>query len=135
VDREAEAIARLGAVPGIHAVCADIEGGQWPFSSGRYAAVCVTNYLHRPLFPALLEALAPGGVLVYETFARGNERYGRPSNPDFLLRAGELLEIVRGRLRVIAYEDVVVEVPRAACIQRICASREAALGVESPSLK
>jgi hypothetical protein len=84
--------------------------------------VCVTNYLHRPLFPTLLDALAPGGVLIYETFARGNERYGRPSNPDFLLKAGELLDQVRGRLRVIAYEDITIEEPRPACIQRICAT-------------
>ena len=122
VDRDAEAIASLAAVPGVHAVCADIESGAWPLANARYGAVCVTNYLHRPLFPALLDALAPGGVLIYETFARGNERYGRPSNPDFLLEAGELLEIVRGRLTVIAYEDVVVAEPRPACIQRICAS-------------
>ena len=81
----------------------------------------VTNYLHRPLFPALLDALAPGGVLLYETFALGNERYGRPSNPDFLLQPGELLELVRGRLRVVAYEDLTVETPRAACVQRVAA--------------
>jgi SAM-dependent methyltransferase len=122
VDRDAEAIAQLAGVPGIHAVCADIEGGDWPFARGSYAGVCVTHYLHRPLFPTLLDALAPGGVLIYETFARGNERYGRPSNPDFLLNAGELLDEVRGRLRVIAYEDIVVEDPRPACIQRICAT-------------
>jgi SAM-dependent methyltransferase len=127
VDHNAEAIAALASVPGIHAVCADIESGQWPFTPGRYAAVCVTNYLHRPLFPTLINALAHAGVLIYETFARGNERYGRPSNPDFLLEAGELLEIVRGRLKVIAYEDLVVAAPRAACIQRICASREGSL--------
>jgi SAM-dependent methyltransferase len=121
VDRDAEAVAQLAAVRGINAVCADIEGGAWPFASGCYAGVCVTNYLHRPLFPTLLDALAPQGVLIYETFARGNERYGRPSNPDFLLTAGELLEVVRGRLRVLAYEDIVVEEPRPACVQRICA--------------
>jgi SAM-dependent methyltransferase len=127
VDRDAEAIAALTGVSGIQAVCADIESGAWPFANERYAAVCVANYLHRPLFPTLLDVLAPGGVLIYETFARGNERYGRPSNPDFLLEAGELLEIVRGRLRVVAYEDIVVDTPRAACVQRICASREAGL--------
>ena len=81
----------------------------------------VTNYLHRPLFPELLAALAPGGVLIYETFAAGNERYGKPSNPAFLLQPGELLEIVRGRLRVIAYEDLYVAEPRPAIVQRLCA--------------
>lgn len=122
VDRDAAAIAQLVSVPGIHAVCADIEGGHWPFAAGSHAGVCVTNYLHRPLFPILLDTLAPGGVLIYETFARGNERYGRPSNPDFLLKPGELLDVVRGRLRVLAYEDIVVEEPHRGCVQRICAT-------------
>jgi hypothetical protein len=70
-----------------------------------------------------LAALAPGGVLIYETFAVGNERYGRPSNPEFLLRPGELLAVVQGRLRVLAYEDIVVESPKPAMVQRICAVR------------
>ena len=84
----------------------------------------VTNYLHRPLLPALVESLERGGLLVYETFAIGNERFGKPSNPAFLLRPGELLEAVHGRLRVLAYEDLVVEEPRPAAVQRICARRE-----------
>jgi hypothetical protein len=91
-----------------------------------YDGVVVVNYLHRPLFPELLAALAPGGVLIYETFAAGNERYGRPSNPDFLLKPGELLEVVRGRLCVLGYEDVELRDPRPAMMQRI-----AAVGVES----
>ena len=90
----------------------------------RFDAVVVTNYLHRPLFPQLLDSLAPGGLLLYETFAAGNERFGRPSNPDFLLQPGELLERVRGRLRVIAYEDVEEGPPRPAMMQRIVARRE-----------
>jgi hypothetical protein len=81
----------------------------------------VVNYLHRRLFPRLLAALTPGGVLIYETFATGNERYGRPSNPAFLLQPGELLEVVRGRLRVIAFEDLYVSDPKPAMVQRICA--------------
>jgi hypothetical protein len=81
----------------------------------------VANYLHRRLFPDLIAALASGGCLIYETFAVGNERYGRPSNPDFLLNHGELLEIVRGKLRVVAYEDVEIEEPKRALVQRICA--------------
>ena len=121
VDRDAAALAALAQVPGIDALCADIESGPWPYPSASYAAVIVANYLHRPLFPALLDALAPGGVLLYETFAAGNERYGRPSNPDFLLKPGELLDIVRGRLRVVAYEDVYTDVPKPALVQRICA--------------
>jgi hypothetical protein len=81
----------------------------------------VANYLHRPLFPHLLAALATGGVLIYETFAAGNERYGRPSNPDHLLKPGELLDVVRGQLRVIACEELTVSEPRPAVVQRICA--------------
>ena len=83
----------------------------------------MANYLHRPLLPILVDSLEPGGVLIYETFARGNERYGKPSNPAFLLAPGELLEAVRGRLRVLAFEDLAVEEPRPAAVQRICAQR------------
>jgi hypothetical protein len=86
--------------------------------------VVVTNYLHRPLMPTLVEAVAPGGWLLYETFAAGNERFGKPSNPDFLLRPGELLELVRGVLRVVAFEDVEITDPRRAMVQRIAARRE-----------
>jgi hypothetical protein len=85
-----------------------------------YDGIVVTNYLHRPLFPVLAEALAPGGVVIYETFAVGNERLGRPSNPDFLLRIGELLEVFAA-LTVIAFEQGEVAVPRPAVIQRIAA--------------
>jgi SAM-dependent methyltransferase len=120
VDRDADAIAALQAVPGITALCVDIEGGPWPYAGRRFAAVVVTNYLHRPLFPELMAALAPGGVLIYETFALGNEVYGRPANPDFLLQRGELLRVV-GSARVLAYEDLDVESPKPAVVQRICA--------------
>jgi hypothetical protein len=86
--------------------------------------VIVTNYLHRPLLPLLVEAVGEGGALIYETFAEGNEAFGRPRNPDFLLRPGELLEAVRGRLEVVAYEHGAVAEPRPAVIQRIAAVRE-----------
>ena len=121
VDRDAAAVASLAGVPGVSALCADIENGPWPYSAGAYAGVVVTNYLYRPLFPLLLAALGSDGVLIYETFALGNERYGRPSNPEFLLRPGELLEVVRGRLRVVAYEDIYSDTPKPALLQRICA--------------
>lgn len=121
VDRDPSALEALGGIEGVTPTCADLEGGPWPFAAGVYGAVVVTNYLHRPLFPLLLRALAPGGVLLYETFAAGNERFGRPSNPAFLLRPGELLDVARGRLRVIAYEDLCVDAPRPAMVQRICA--------------
>lgn len=104
---------------------ADLEDGPWPYPGRRFDAIVVTNYLHRPLLPLLCESLEPGGVLIYETFARGNERFGKPSNPAFLLEPGELLEAVRGKLRVIAFEDVVVEEPRPAALQRLFARREA----------
>jgi SAM-dependent methyltransferase len=102
---------------------ADLEAGPWPYEGRTYDAIVVTNYLHRPLLPILVGALEPGGVLVYETFAQGNERFGKPSNPAFLLAPGELLDAVRGRLRVIAYEDLSVEEPRPAAVQRLAARR------------
>jgi SAM-dependent methyltransferase len=100
---------------------ADIEHGPWPLPACRFDAVVVTNYLWRPLLPSIVDALDPAGVLLYETFAVGNEKFGRPSNPDFLLRPGELLEVVRHRLAVIAFEDLRVESPKPAMVQRICA--------------
>jgi SAM-dependent methyltransferase len=121
VDRDAALLAVLEGSAGITTMLADLEGAPWPLPGRRFSGIVVTNYLHRPLFPALLEAVAAGGVLIYETFAAGNERYGRPSNPDFLLRPGELLEVVRGRMRVLGYEDVFVTAPQPAMVQRICA--------------
>jgi len=125
VDRDAAALAALGQLDGVTTLCADLEGGPWPLGERRFAAVVVTHYLHRPLWPRLLDALAPGGTLLYETFASGNGELGKPSNPDFLLRPGELLDVVHGRLRVIAFQDVYRESPQAAFVQRICAVREA----------
>lgn len=125
VDRDPDVLARLADAPGVTPRCADIEAGPWPYEGQQFAGIVVANYLHRPLLPRLLGALAPGGVLIYETFAAGNERYGRPSNPDFLLKPGELLETVRGRLNVIAYEELEVSEPRPAVVQRICATNSA----------
>jgi SAM-dependent methyltransferase len=121
VDRDPGVLAPLVGIAGVTTLCADLEGAAWPYPGKRFAAVVVTNYLHRPLFPALLAALGPGGVLAFETFAAGNERYGRPTNPDFLLRPGELLDVTRGVLRVVAYEELFVTDPKPAVIQRICA--------------
>jgi SAM-dependent methyltransferase len=106
---------------GVSLVEADIESGAWPFAGRRFDGIVVTNYLHRPLLPTLVGSLEAGGVLLYETFAQGNERFGKPSNPAFLLAPGELLEAVRGRLRVVAYEDRVEDQPRPAAMQRLCA--------------
>lgn len=93
---------------------------------GPYGGVVVTNYLWRPLLPTIVAAVAEGGVLIYETFAAGNAAYGKPSNPDFLLRPGELLAAVRGELEVVAYEHGTIERPRPAVVQRLCAVRGAA---------
>lgn len=100
---------------------ADIEVEPWPYEREAFAAVVVTNYLHRPLLRTLVESVAKNGWLIYETFAVGNEQFGRPSRADFLLQPGELLEAVRGRLRVIAYEHGYVESPKPAVLQRIAA--------------
>jgi SAM-dependent methyltransferase len=108
-------------IPGVRFVRADLEDGSpWPFTAERFAAIVVTNYLHRPLFAALVSSLAEGGVLIYETFMAGNERHGRPSNPAFLLRPGELLEAFRA-LTLIAFEQGYVERPKPAMVQRLCA--------------
>lgn len=121
VDRDVTAVRDI---PGVEAVEADLEDGSPPPFAGRaFDAVVVTCYLHRPLLPAIVDAVAGGGVLVYETYARGHERFGKPSNPDFLLEPGELLEAVRGALRVVAYEDREVAWPRPARIQRLAAMR------------
>jgi len=103
---------------------ADIEGGPWPLAGRRFDAVVVTNYCWRALLPTAVASVGEGGVLIYETFALGNETVGRPSNPDFLLRPGELLEAARG-LRVVAYEDGFLDSPDPRFVQRIAAVREA----------
>jgi len=108
--------------PNVALLGADIEGGPWPYAGRRFDAIVVTNYLHRPLFPRLAAALAPGGVLIYETFAQGNETVGKPSRPDFLLAHGELLQAY-ATLRVVAYEDGFLDAP-ARYIQRIAAVRD-----------
>jgi SAM-dependent methyltransferase len=126
IDRDAAALGTLRDEPLITSLAADLEGAAWPLSGdAKFAAVVVTNYLHRPLFPQLLRSLAPGGVLVYETFAQGNESVGKPSNPAFLLAPGELLDRVRGQLRVVAFQDGFLAEPRPAYVQRICAILEA----------
>lgn len=120
VDRDAEALATLQDVG--ETLLADIETGPWPLAGRRFDAVVVTNYLWRPLFPRILEAVAEGGVLLHETFAQGNETVGKPSRPDFLLAPGELLRAYPG-LRVVAYEDGFLEAPPR-YVQRIAAVRE-----------
>jgi SAM-dependent methyltransferase len=122
VDIDLAGVTDLLIHPRFEAIEADLErGGAWPLGKRQFAAVIVTHYLHRPLFPAILAAVADRGVLLYETFAAGNEKWGRPRNPDFLLQPGELLALVRGRFRVVAYEDVEQSEPYPACVQRLAA--------------
>ena len=136
VDIDLGKLGDLAGHPRVEPIEADLEGGDSFSLPGSLAVrtfggVVVTNYLHRPLLDGLVAAVAPGGLLIYETFAEGNETLGGPggsrrrrvTNPDFLLRHGELLDLVRGRLRVVAYEDLVLGEPEPAAVQRICAVR------------
>ena len=121
VDRDVSALA---VHPNIEPLQVDLEDGSpWPLGTRQFGAVVVTNYLHRPLMPALLGAIEPGGVLLYETFMEGNERFGKPSRAEFLLKDGELLELVRGVFSVIAYEARMISEPKMAMVQRIAARK------------
>ncbi|WP_425514448.1 class I SAM-dependent methyltransferase [Collimonas antrihumi] len=142
VDRNPELLAEIDAA-GISDIATrqiELEAGPSDalaalFQSRRFSAVVVTNYLHRPLFPAILESVAEQGVLLYETFAAGNAQFGKPSNPDFLLQPGELLDLLAAdtantgsNWRVVAFEDGYVEGPKPAMVQRICAIKGATKG-------
>lgn len=130
VDRDSAALSLLQAVPGVSTLQADLEGAAWPLAEGdRFDAIVVTNYLHRPLWPRIVQTMAEGGVLIYETFAEGQATLGKPSNPAFLLRPGELLQACAS-LRIVAYEDGFDE-PPPRFVQRIVAVREPAT-VEGP---
>ncbi len=125
-DIDVAGVADLKDRGDVELVMADLEKAPWPFAGRSFPGVVVTNYLWRPLLPLIVAAVAPGGALIYETFAQGNERFGKPSNPDFLLKDGELLDAVRGQLAVAAYECLEVAEPRRAMVQRIAAVRRAA---------
>jgi SAM-dependent methyltransferase len=125
IDRDISRQADLTGHTRLEVIEADLETGDpFPLAGRAFAGIVVTNYLWRPLFPDLIAGLESNGVLIYETFAKGNERFGKPRNPAHLLEPGELLEAVRGALHVLAYEDLIVDDPRPAAIQRICARRE-----------
>lgn len=131
VDRDTAALASLGDVgDAAELLQADIENGPWPLADRQFDLVVVTNYLWRPLMPRILAAVAPGGLLIYETFAAGHERLGRPSRPEFLLQAGELWRLVQGQLQVLGYEDGCLQQPPRR-VQRVAAVRESGIAGEA----
>lgn len=121
VDGDRDALATLDGVGEIETRHMDLEASDWAFAGERFDAIVVTHYLHRPTLPQLIAAVADDGTLLYETFARGNEAYGRPSNPDFLLEPGELLAIASPRLTVVAFAQGLVADGRRAVVQRLAA--------------
>jgi SAM-dependent methyltransferase len=123
VDRAPALDAATAALPAVDLRALDLEQGDWPLAGETFDAIVVTNYLHRPLFGSLADALAPQGLLLYETFAAGNAAFGKPSNPAFLLAPRELLDAFGATLRVIAFEDGYVEHPKRAMVQRLAAVR------------
>lgn len=125
VDRDADALATLAGVVNVTTRCADLEGGPWPYYADVFDGIVVSRYLWRPLFPQIFNCLAEGGVLIYETFMEGQQLYGKPSNPAFLLRPGELLEVVGKRFTVVAFEQGEINGTDGGqqVIQRICVRR------------
>jgi SAM-dependent methyltransferase len=127
VDIDAANVRDLAGTNGVEILEIDLETktpNAWPYEPASFAVVVATNYLWRPLIPTLIDSVAPGGVFLYETFAIGNEVFGRPKNPDFLLKAGELLEMMRGKLRVVAFGQETHPDPNPAVIQHIAAMRD-----------
>jgi SAM-dependent methyltransferase len=125
VDRDITAVADLAADEHVEMIACDLEDGRpWPLDERVFDGVLVTNYLFRPIMKHLVRAVAPGGALIYETFADGNQAFGHPRNPDFLLQSEELLIFSRPELRVVAFEDILMTDPRPAAIQHIAAVRE-----------
>jgi len=122
VDRDAEALATINGVEGIETQRMDVEVSGWPFEGERFDAIVVTNYLHRPALRQIVASVADDGTLLYETFARGNEAYGRPSNPDFLLEPGELLTVADQRLVIVAFTQGYIDTgERGAVVQQLAA--------------
>lgn len=124
VDRNPLCLAGLDGLPGVTTLAADLEGEDWPLAGQNFAGIVVTNYLWRPRLPDVLALLAPGGVLIYETFMQGNAAYGKPSNPDFLLQPGELRHVIaQAGLSEIAFVEGLTAIPKPAMRQAICALR------------
>jgi len=121
VDKDAAALQSMDDLSNIKTQVADIETGGWPYADGQFDAIVVCRYLHRPLFAKLIQSLAPGGVLIYETFMEGHQAYGRPQNPDYLLKSNELLEVFSPELTVVDFEQGLLQQSPPAMLQRICA--------------
>jgi SAM-dependent methyltransferase len=129
IDRDIQALSGKVGIDNINVGIVDLEAGEWPNSDQRYDGLIVSRYLYRPVLHTLAAILNPGGVLIYETFMAGNERYGKPSNPDFLLLPNELLEIYSPLLNIISFEQGEEQHPRPAVMQRICATKN--IGINS----
>jgi SAM-dependent methyltransferase len=125
IDVDLSGVSDLVADERFELVAHDLEHSPWPFTGRQFGGIVVTNYRHRPLYPHLYAALAPGGTLIYDTFAVGNERFGRPRNPAFLVNPGELLTAFAANLHIVVYDHGYVETPAPAMRQRLCAFRQA----------
>lgn len=125
VDIDATACIGLSKLANVEALCADLESDPWPYGVDLFDAVVVCRYLHRPLFPSLLSSIKPGGLLIYETFMRGQELLRRPQNPDFLLEPDELRQVVTPGFEVLAFEQGLFKQQTPAMMQRICARKQA----------
>ncbi|MFD2206885.1 class I SAM-dependent methyltransferase [Kiloniella antarctica] len=124
LDKNTEGLADIKDLPGAEVITADLEDGSpFPLAGKQYGGIVVTNYLFRPLLPLLPDLLSIGGILIYETFMEGNEHFGRPSKPKFLLHSQELLDCFHGTLSITAYEEAIIGTPKPAVVQRICATR------------
>jgi len=124
VDRDAQAVKGMQGMDNINVIVADVEAGEWPVTNQRYDGVVISRYLYRPLLGTLAKILNPGGVLIYETFMVGNERYGKPSNPDYLLLPDELLSFYATLLKINSFEQGEEHHPRPTVMQRICATKD-----------
>ena len=123
VDQDAAVLDAMQGIAGIRTTLADLENAAWPYTGRQFDGIVVCRYLHRPLLPMLAEALAPGGVLIYETFMQGQAAFGRPSHPDYLLQADELHSAYAQALTIVAFEQGRFDEPKPVMLQRICARK------------
>lgn len=123
VDKDEAALASMKNIPSITARMADLEAAPWPYVGRKFDAIVVCRYLHRPLLPLLLQSLNADGVLIYETFMQGQEVYGRPRRPEFLLQPNELLQNYMNQAHIVAFEQGLFAEPEPAMLQRICLTR------------